>query len=108
MTDTDGRTSAAPLDTSMGGLHEPKDTWNDASLREFFDDGEEVRDLLVVVYDKTGVEPVGNDHPVVGGMFSKENLKLADMTNVSSQPRWRRNGARGFKWMGTNAIIAPG
>lgn len=60
-----------------------KDTWNDASLREFFDDGEEVRDLLVVVYDKTGVQPVDGTHELAG-LFRGEVGRLADMTNVST------------------------
>lgn len=62
-----------------------KDTWNDASLREFFDDAEEVRDLLVVVYDKTGVQPVDGTHEL-GGLFKGEVGRLADMTNVSICP----------------------
>lgn len=67
------------------GSEGAKDTWNDASLREFFDDGEEVRDLLVVVYDKTGVQPVDGTHEL-GGLFRGEVGRLADMTNVSTSP----------------------
>ncbi|KAK6611587.1 Tip elongation aberrant protein Tea4 [Botrytis cinerea] len=40
-----------------------------------------IRDLLVVVYDKSGVVPAGSDHPVVGNLFKEENAKLADITN---------------------------
>ena len=68
---------------SATGSEGVKDTWNDASLREFFDDGEEVRDLLVVVYDKTGVQPVDGTHEL-GGLFRGEVGRLADMTNVST------------------------
>jgi hypothetical protein len=57
--------------------------WDDEKLRAFFDDGEHVRDLLMVVYDKTDVEPVGKDHPVVSGMFREQNAKLAEITTVS-------------------------
>ena len=70
---------------SVTGSEGVKDTWNDASLREFFDDGEEVRDLLVVVYDKTGVQPVDGTHEL-GGLFRGEVGRLADMTNVSICP----------------------
>ena len=70
---------------SVTGSEGVKDTWNDASLREFFDDGEEVRDLLVVVYDKTGVQPVDGTHEL-GGLFRGEVGRLADMTNVSVCP----------------------
>ncbi|KAI9649417.1 protein phosphatase regulator [Ciborinia camelliae] len=58
-------------------------TWSDSHLRTFFDDDTDIRDLLVVVYDKSGVVPAGSDHPVVGNLFKEENAKLADITNVS-------------------------
>lgn len=58
-------------------------TWSDTHLRTFFDDDTDIRDLLVVVYDKSGVVPAGSDHPVVGSLFKEENAKLADITNVS-------------------------
>lgn len=84
VTDSNSGTTAPALETSGPGLQpQEKDTWSDAHLRDFFDDGEEVRDLLVVVYDKSGVEPAGADHPVTGQLFRGENAKLADMTNVS-------------------------
>jgi hypothetical protein len=56
-------------------------TWNDAHLRTFFDDEADIKDLLVVVYDKSGVVPAGPDHPVTGNMFREENAKLQDITN---------------------------
>lgn len=57
-------------------------TWNDAHLRTFFDDDSDIRDLLIVVYDKSGVVPAGPDHPITGNLFKEENAKLADITNV--------------------------
>lgn len=57
--------------------------WNDTSLRAFFDSGADIRDLLVVVYDKNDVEPVGSDHPVAGALFKEQNAKLAEITTVS-------------------------
>lgn len=57
--------------------------WSDTHLRTFFDDDAEIRDLLVVVYDKSGVVPAGPDHPITGALFKEENAKLADITNVS-------------------------
>jgi hypothetical protein len=59
-------------------------TWSDSHLRTFFDDDADIKDLLVVVYDKSGVVPAGPDHPVSGNLFREENAKLADITNVSS------------------------
>jgi hypothetical protein len=58
-------------------------TWSDAHLRTFFDDDADIKDLLVVVYDKSGVVPAGPDHPITGNLFRTENAKLADITNVS-------------------------
>jgi len=59
------------------------DTWSDTHLRTFFDDDSDIKDLLVVVYDKSGVVPAGPDHPVTGNLFREENAKLADITHVS-------------------------
>jgi hypothetical protein len=61
-------------------------TWSDTHLRTFFDDDSDIKDLLVVVYDKSGVVPAGPDHPITGNLFREENAKLADITNVSFHP----------------------
>ncbi|GAO17529.1 hypothetical protein UVI_02002980 [Ustilaginoidea virens] len=58
-------------------------SWDDGKLLAFFDESDHIRDLLVVVYDKTNVEPAGTDHPVVGGLFREQNAKLAEITTVS-------------------------
>ncbi|KAJ6439914.1 SH3 domain containing protein [Purpureocillium lavendulum] len=55
-------------------------TWDDTKLRAFFDETDHIRDLLAVVYDKTDVEPVGSDHPAIGGLFREQNAKLAEIT----------------------------
>lgn len=84
-----------------GGTHRNQDSittststttvsnWNDTSLREFFDSGTDIRDLLVVVYDKTDVEPVGPEHPVAGTLFKEQNAKLAEITTVSPVSLYR-------------------
>ena len=59
------------------------ESWDDVGLRAFFDSGSDIRDLLVVVYDKNNVEPVGPEHPVAGSMFREQNAKLAEITTVS-------------------------
>ncbi|KAF4972935.1 hypothetical protein FSARC_629 [Fusarium sarcochroum] len=87
----EGRSSSeVPSPELMPGDETPRDSnstrsakepeWDDDKLRAFFDDGEHVRDLLMLVYDKTDVEPVGKDHPVVSGMFREQNAKLAEIT----------------------------
>ncbi|KAL2206316.1 hypothetical protein CC79DRAFT_866162 [Sarocladium strictum] len=59
---------------------QPQQTWDDSKLRAFFDEGDHIRDLLAVVYDKTDVVPAGSDHPVVGPLFREQNAKLAEIT----------------------------
>jgi hypothetical protein len=70
--------TAAPASTRTSAS-----TWSDAQLRSFFDDGADVRDLLVVVYDKTGVEPAGPEHPLMGGLFRAEEARVRDLGLVS-------------------------
>lgn len=60
-------------------------TWSDAGLREWFDGDrgmQEVRDLLVIIGDVNGVEPVDDDHPGVRGMFDEESKALENMNKV--------------------------
>lgn len=91
------RSSPSPelIDREDGDMHGKQDsittatsattssTWNDASLRAFFDSGSDIRDLLVVVYDKTDVVPAGPEHPIAGTLFKEQNAKLAEITTVS-------------------------
>ncbi|RKU44247.1 hypothetical protein DL546_006592 [Coniochaeta pulveracea] len=66
------------MTTTTSAATEP--VWNDASLRAFFDSGSDIRDMLVVVYDKTDVVPAGPEHPVAGTLFKEQNAKLAEIT----------------------------
>lgn len=75
--DTSGLKSSATPSTARS------ESWDDVSLRAFFDSGSDIRDLLVVVYDKNNVEPVGSEHPVAGSLFREQNAKLAEITTVS-------------------------
>lgn len=51
--------------------------WSDASLRAWLEgDNNDVRDMLVVIHDKAGVEPVAQDHPLMAGLFAEEGLRL--------------------------------
>ncbi|KAM3514489.1 hypothetical protein MY11210_001832 [Beauveria gryllotalpidicola] len=65
---------------SASGASSRKDVWDDVKLRAFFDESDHIRDLLAVVYDKSDVEPVGADHPAMGGLFREQNAKLAEIT----------------------------
>ncbi|KAL7789112.1 hypothetical protein V8C37DRAFT_217645 [Trichoderma ceciliae] len=66
--------------SSSSSTGSKRQTWDDLKLRAFFDEPEHIRDLLVVVYDKTDVVPASSDHPVVGGLFREQNAKLAEIT----------------------------
>lgn len=56
-------------------------TWSDTSLRAYLDnDDSDIRDLLLVVHDKTGVVP-RRDHPVVKNLYKEENAKLDAISN---------------------------
>jgi hypothetical protein len=57
-------------------------TWSDASLRTYFEDSSDIRDLLIVVHDTSDVIPVGPDHPLIRGMFREEKTKLTEIGNV--------------------------
>ncbi|GJC80995.1 tip elongation aberrant protein Tea4 [Colletotrichum liriopes] len=65
--------------TSTGGSTTGS-SWNDTKLRAFFDSSSDIRDMLVMVYDKSDVPPAGPEHPVAGSLFREQNAKLAEIT----------------------------
>ena len=54
-------------------------TWNDASLRAYLEDDSEIRDLLLLVHDKSSIKPAPPDHPVAKSLFKEENRRLGEM-----------------------------
>ncbi|KIW21457.1 hypothetical protein PV08_02037 [Exophiala spinifera] len=54
-------------------------TWSDASLRSYMENSQDIKDLLIIVHDKSNVTPVGPDHPLMHDLFSVERNKLAEM-----------------------------
>lgn len=66
----DERTSASPTTP----------TWSDASLRSYLDDDNDIRDLFIIVHDKSNVPPAGPDHPITGSLFKEESKRLREMT----------------------------
>ncbi|PHH60853.1 hypothetical protein CDD81_1100 [Ophiocordyceps australis] len=66
--------------TTASANSKESSSWNDAKLRAFFDEPDNVRHLLTLVYDKTHLEPVASDHPVMGTLFREQNAKLAEIT----------------------------
>ncbi|KAJ5902038.1 hypothetical protein N7495_002566, partial [Penicillium taxi] len=56
-------------------------TWSDASLRSYMDEENDIRDLYVLVHDKSNIPPAGPDHPVTGRLFKEESRRLKEMNN---------------------------
>ncbi|KAI0881911.1 uncharacterized protein GGS22DRAFT_196093 [Annulohypoxylon maeteangense] len=80
LVDIDDRTHGKQDSVTTSTSATTTSTWNDANLRAFFDSGSDIRDLLVIVYDKNDVAPAGPDHPVVGTLFREQNARLAEIT----------------------------
>ncbi|PGH17621.1 hypothetical protein AJ79_00982 [Helicocarpus griseus UAMH5409] len=55
-------------------------TWSDASLRSYLEDDADIRDLLIIVHDKSNVTPAGPDHPITGNLFKQESRGLSEMS----------------------------
>ncbi|KAF1957781.1 hypothetical protein CC80DRAFT_33718 [Byssothecium circinans] len=55
--------------------------WSDHSLRTYLDDGSDIRDMLVVINDTTGVVPVGSDHPIMAQLFVEETKTVSGLSN---------------------------
>ncbi|KAJ5727812.1 hypothetical protein N7493_005632 [Penicillium malachiteum] len=56
-------------------------TWSDASLRSYLDEENDIRDLFIIVHDKSNIPPAGVDHPVTGRLFKEESKRLKEMNN---------------------------
>ncbi|KAF2468861.1 uncharacterized protein BDR25DRAFT_53693 [Lindgomyces ingoldianus] len=53
--------------------------WSDASLRSYLDDGSDIRDMLMVINDITGVVPVGLDHPLMSRLYTEETKAVTQL-----------------------------
>ena len=73
--------NVAREETPASTAHSSTPTWSDASLRAYLEDDGDIKDLLVVVHDKSQIKPVGRDHPVVKNLFKEENQKLGEISN---------------------------
>ncbi|GAB7347287.1 hypothetical protein MBLNU459_g3373t1 [Dothideomycetes sp. NU459] len=74
---------AASLSSSVSSRASPSPispvspSWSDANLRAWLDGSQnDVKDMLVVINDKSDVVPVGPDHPLMAGLFVEESKKL--------------------------------
>lgn len=55
--------------------------WSDQSLRNYLEDGSDIRDMLLVINDTTGVVPVGSDHPIMSQLFVAETKTVSGLSN---------------------------
>lgn len=81
-----GQTAAvSPIDTNTSQVASraspavSQQSWSDKGLRAWLEDGTEVRDMLVMINDKTGVKPAPPDHPLMSGLFVEERKGVQDM-----------------------------
>ena len=77
-----GRQNSTSTITSAGASSAPSTpVWSDASLRQYLDESgaSDVRDLLLLTRDMTGVVPVGPDHPLMAGLYAEERGKVREM-----------------------------
>ena len=76
-------TGTATGNTTASSSPRVSESWDDVSLRAFFDSGSEIRDMLVLVFDKNNVDPDPDlDNPLASSLFREENAKLAEITTV--------------------------
>lgn len=75
--DNDDR-EETPASTAQSSANTP--TWSDANLRAYLEDDSDIRDLLVVVHDKSDVKPADPNHPLVKNLFKEENRKLGEIS----------------------------
>ena len=94
--------SVSPAPASSESTQLP--AWSDASLRSYLDDGTDIRDLLLMVNDTTGVVPVGKDHPLMSGLFVEESkaaqslsMELDRLLNGLMDNRMKRVGSGASK-----------
>jgi len=65
-----------PASTTQSSTTPP---WSDASLRAYLEDDTDIRDLLLLVHDKSDIKPAPPDHPVANSLFQEENRRLGEM-----------------------------
>ncbi|KAJ6120632.1 hypothetical protein N7523_004912 [Penicillium sp. IBT 18751x] len=89
---------------SLDTLSVDTPTWSDASLRSYMDEENDIRDLFIIVHDKSNIPPAGPEHPVTGRLFKEESKRLKEMNNQLDDmlvkwmaQRARRNSQRSMQ-----------
>ncbi|KAF2765830.1 hypothetical protein EJ03DRAFT_330668 [Teratosphaeria nubilosa] len=71
--------SADSTDSSFLSPATPQQTWSDSSLRAWYDDGSEIKDMLLMIQDKSDVKPAQADHPLMVGLYEQERQGVKKM-----------------------------
>ncbi|TQB75778.1 hypothetical protein MPDQ_001742 [Monascus purpureus] len=79
--DATGDKAEAETPISAGVASVESVAWSDSSLRTYLDDGSDIRDLFIIVHDKSNIPPAGPDHPISGSLFREESKRLKEMAN---------------------------
>ncbi|KAL8822776.1 MAG: hypothetical protein Q9191_006492, partial [Dirinaria sp. TL-2023a] len=69
-----------PTSTAQSSTHTIAPTWDDARLRAYFEDERDVRDLLLLVHDKSNLKPAAPNHPIATNLYKEENKRLGEMS----------------------------
>ena len=86
---TSDTTTTSPV-TGAEHNHTIARTWSDWSLRTYFEDDNDVRDMLIVVQQDKGDVPQQKQHPQIAPLFAEPSRRLEDITKVcpSLLRRW--------------------
>lgn len=79
--DTDYQKGSTAVHGSIDTLSVDTPTWSDSSLRSYMDEENDIRDLFIIVHDKSNVPPAGPDHPITGRLFKEESKRLKEMNS---------------------------
>jgi len=76
--------SQPPVSSDLSENNEPLLEWDDQALLNYLDSSSstnDVRDMLLIVQDTTGVQPLPQDHPDMLELgFAEQKRKLDDMS----------------------------
>lgn len=76
--DTNREREPSPPDSSSSSI---LPEWSDACLRAYLEDGSDIRDMLLVVNDTTGVMPVSREHPFMKTLFVQEEQRMKSLSS---------------------------
>lgn len=79
------RSAAADAARKAGGAPIQR-SWSDWSLRTYFEDDNDVRDMLIVVQQDKGDQGITKDHPDIVPIYEDSSRRLQDITKVCTSP----------------------